>query len=203
MKRIITIQHTQSVHHTNGMIGSWTDWDLTNLGKEQANNIGIKLKEELSKDNVYVMYSSDLKRAKQTAEIVGKHLNLEPIINEALRERNLGSAVGKSVQWLRENQTAWEKTIDDRCVPDAESRRETWKRLEPFYNDIVSSEDKNIIIVSHGDTLSIFNAMWLGLKPDDLNKCDLFGFAGGVSHFIEDDNGKHIIKRLGDMSYIK
>ncbi|WP_346917383.1 histidine phosphatase family protein [Clostridium sp.] len=203
MKIIITIQHTQSVHHTNGMIGSWTDWDLTNIGKEQANNIGIKLKEELSKDSVYVMYSSDLKRAKQTAEIVGKHLNLKPIINEVLRERNLGSAVGKSVQWLRENQIAWEKTIDDRCIPDVESRRETWKRLEPFYNDIVSSDDKNIIIVSHGDTLSIFNAMWLGLKPDDLNNCDLFGFAGGVSHFIEDDNGKHIIKRLSDMSYIK
>ncbi|WP_346940400.1 histidine phosphatase family protein [uncultured Clostridium sp.] len=203
MRRIITIQHTQSVHHTNGMIGSWTDWDLTNLGKEQANNIGMKLKEELSKDSVYVMYSSDLKRAKQTAEIVGKHLNLKPIINEVLRERNLGSAVGKSVQWLRENQTAWEKTIDDRCIPDVESRRETWKRLEPFYNDIVSSDDKNIIIVSHGDTLSIFNAMWLGLKPEDLNNCDLFGFAGGVSYFIEDDNGKHIIKRLSDMSYIK
>ncbi len=203
MKRIITIQHTQSVHHTNGMIGSWTDWDLTNLGKEQANNIGIKLKEELSKDSVYVMYSSDLKRAKQTAEIVAKHLNLEPIINEALRERNLGSAVGKSVQWLRENQTAWEKTIDDRCIPDVESRRETWNRLEPFYNDIMSSDDENIIIVSHGDTLSIFNAMWLGLKPEDLNNCDLFGLAGGVSYFIEDDNGKHIIKRLSDMSYIK
>jgi len=45
--------------------------------------------------------------------------------------------------------------------------------------------------------------MWLGLKPDDLNNCDLFGFAGGVSRFIEDDNGKHIIKRLSDMSYIK
>ncbi|WP_346877714.1 histidine phosphatase family protein [Clostridium sp. UBA5712] len=203
MKRIITIQHTQSVHHTNGMIGSWTDWDLTNLGKDQANNIGIKLKEELSRDSAYVLYSSDLKRAKQTAEIVGKHLKLKPIINEALRERNLGSAVGKSVQWLRENQTAWEKTIDDRCVPDAESRRETWNRLEPFYNDIMSSDDANIIIVSHGDTLSIFNAMWLGLKPEALNNCDLFGLAGGVSHFIEDDNGKHIIKRLSDMSYIK
>lgn len=203
MKRIITIQHTQSVHHTNGMIGSWTDWDLTDLGKEQANNIGIKLKEELSKDSVYVMYSSDLKRAKQTAEIVGKHLNLNPIINKALRERNLGSAVGKSVQWLRENQTAWEKTIDDRCVPDAESRRETWNRLEPFYNEIMSSDDENIIIVSHGDTLSIFNAMWSGLKPEELNNCDLFGLAGGVSYFIEDNNGKHIIKRLSDMSYVK
>lgn len=203
MKKIITIQHTQSVHHTNGMIGSWTDWDLTDLGKEQANNIGIKLKEELSNDSVYVMYSSDLKRARQTAEIIGEHLNLKPIINEALRERNLGSAVSKSVQWLRENQTAWEKTIDDRCIPDAESRRETWNRLEPFYNEIMSSDDENIIIVSHGDTLSIFNAMWLGLKPEDLNNCDLFGLAGGVSYFIEDNNGKHIIKRLSDMSYVK
>lgn len=33
---VITIQHTQSVHHTNGMVGSWTDWDLTDLGKEQG-----------------------------------------------------------------------------------------------------------------------------------------------------------------------
>lgn len=40
MKTIITIQHTQSVHHTNGMVGSWTDWDLTELGINQAINIG-------------------------------------------------------------------------------------------------------------------------------------------------------------------
>ena len=46
MKHIITIQHTQSVHHTNGMVGSWTDWDLTELGKKQADNIGRKLKKE-------------------------------------------------------------------------------------------------------------------------------------------------------------
>ena len=36
MKRIFTIQHTQSEHHTNGMVGSWTDWNLTDLGKQQA-----------------------------------------------------------------------------------------------------------------------------------------------------------------------
>ena len=47
MKHIITVQHTQSVHHTNGMVGSWTDWDLTDLGKIQANNIGKKLNDEL------------------------------------------------------------------------------------------------------------------------------------------------------------
>ena len=43
MKQIITIQHTQSIHHTNGMVGSWTDWDLSELGVEQAEKIGQKL----------------------------------------------------------------------------------------------------------------------------------------------------------------
>ena len=42
MKTIITIQHTQSVHHTNGMVGSWTDWDLSELGVQQFKRIGEK-----------------------------------------------------------------------------------------------------------------------------------------------------------------
>ena len=47
VKTIITIQHTQSIHHTNGMVGSWTDWDLSEIGKLQAESIGKKLSEEL------------------------------------------------------------------------------------------------------------------------------------------------------------
>ena len=59
MKTIITIQHTQSVHHINGMVGSWTDWELSELGVEQANRMGETLKTELSEKR-FVMYSSDL-----------------------------------------------------------------------------------------------------------------------------------------------
>ena len=70
MKTIITIQHTESIHHTNGMVGSWTDWDLSELGKEQAHRIGKKMVKEFQGWK-FVMYSSDLKRAKQTAEIAG------------------------------------------------------------------------------------------------------------------------------------
>ena len=68
MKQIITIQHTQSIHHTNGMVGSWTDWDLSELGIEQAERIGQKLAKQLSGHKT------------------------------ELRERNLGKCVGKSVQ---------------------------------------------------------------------------------------------------------
>ena len=72
-----------------------------------------------------------------------------------------------------------------------------------FFNEIMNNEHENIIIVSHGDLLSVFNAMWLGMDIEMLNKCDLFGFAGGVSFMNETVNGKRVIRRMGDMSFIR
>ncbi|MGI5958660.1 MAG: histidine phosphatase family protein [Massiliimalia sp.] len=201
MKTVITIQHTQSVHHTNGMVGSWTDWELSPLGKRQAENIGKKLSKELQDKN-FVMYSSDLTRARQTAEIVGNDLGITPILRKELRERNLGKCVGKSVQWLQENMECQEKTVDDRMFSDAESRRDEWNRLLPFFQEIISNQEENMIIVSHGDLLSVFNAMWLGLDVEALNHFELFGLAGGVSYLFENDDGKRFVKRMSDMSYI-
>ncbi len=201
MKTIITIQHTQSVHHTNGMVGSWTDWELSDLGVQQANRIGEKLKAELF-EKEFVMYSSDLLRAKQTAENVGKYLGLKPNLRTELRERNLGKCCGKSVQWLRENLEMQEKTIDDRLFSDAESRRDEWNRLKPFFDEIMASNDENIIIVSHGDLLSVFNIMFLGLSVETINTSEIIGMAGGVSYMFENNEGKRFIKKISDMSYI-
>ena len=201
MKTIITIQHTQSVHHTNGMVGSWTDWELSELGIRQAEKIGVKLKAELA-GKEFVMYSSDLLRAKQTAENVGKHLGIDPILKKELRERNLGKCCGKSVQWLRENLEMQEKTIDDRLFSDAESRRDEWNRLQPFFDEVMASDDENIIIVSHGDLLSVFNTMFLGLSIETINTSEMFGLAGGVSYMFENNERKRFIKRISDMSYV-
>ena len=201
MKTIITIQHTQSVHHTNGMVGSWTDWELTELGKNQAKSIGRRLNTELEGSS-FVMYSSDLLRAKQTAEQVGACLGITPILRKELRERNLGKCCGKSVQWLRENIEQQEKTIDDRLFSDAESRRDEWNRLKPFFDEIMGNAEENIIIVSHGDLLSVFNAMFLGLDVEAMNVCEMFGLAGGVSHMFVNNEGKRYIKRISDMVYI-
>ena len=201
MKSIITIQHTESIHHTNGMVGSWTDWDLSELGIKQANNIGRNLSKELE-NKKYVMYSSDLLRAKHTAKIIGKYLGVEPILARELRERNLGRCVGKSVKWLKENIEKEEKSIDDKMFSDAESRRDEWNRLLPFFNELMASEHENIIIVSHGDLLSVFNSMWLGMEVEMLNKSELFGLAGGVTFMEETASGKRVIKRMSDMSYV-
>ena len=208
MKQIITIQHTQSVHHTNGMVGSWTDWPLTDLGQAQAERIAARLLPQLQGQR-WKLYSSDLLRARQTAEPLAELLGVAPILRSELRERNLGPAVGKSVQWLRENLEMQERTVDDRLFREAESRRDAWNRLLPFFEEILRSDDERIILVSHGDLLSIFNVMWLGLPVEAMNSLDLFGMAGGVSflHVAEDRadpgtaKGKRVIRRLSDMSF--
>jgi len=201
MKTIITIQHTQSVHHTNGMVGSWTDWDLTELGVQQARKIGEKLQKELA-GKEFVMYSSDLKRAKQTAENIGEYLGIHPILRKELRERNLGKCCGKSVKWLRENIEKQERTVDDKLFSDAESRRDEWNRLKPFFEEVLKNDEENIIIVSHGDLLSVFHAMFLGLDVESLNSAEIFGAAGGVSFMLVNKERKRVIKRISDMSYI-
>ena len=209
MKQLITIQHTQSEHHVNGMVGSWTDWPLTETGSRQAERIAQRLTPHLA-GRTWTVYSSDLLRAQETAAPLAEVLGVTPILRRELRERNLGPAVGKSVQWLRENLERQERTVDDRLFSAAESRRDAWNRLLPFFEEVMASEAENIILVSHGDLLSIFNAMFLGLPVEAMNSLDLYGMAGGVSflHVAEDRadpgtaKGKRVIRRLSDMSFV-
>lgn len=202
MKNIITIQHTQSIHHTNGMLGSWNDWDLTEYGEGQANRIGTHLYEEI-KDNQYVMYSSDLKRAKQTAEIIAQHLNIVPQFCEELREQNLGkSAIGQSVEWFRQNMIKRDNAIsalDYKFLVGAESDRDVLSRLSSFLDKV--EPYKNIIIVSHGATLSMLYYLWM-FESLECYKSRRFGFyTGGVSLLKLQDDGTKIITKLNDLSY--
>jgi len=201
MKNIITIQHTQSIQHTNGMVGSWTDWELTELGSNHAESIGVRLSAEL-KGQTYKIYSSDLTRSMQTAAPLARYLKLPVEYRVELREINLGRAIGKTKQWLREN-GAPIHSIDDRSFPDAESGRDVWNRLSTFRDEIIKSADENIIIISHSMTLSVWFGIWHKWDIEMYENCDFNGIAGGVSFFYINSNGKHIISRLNDLSYIR
>lgn len=208
MKRIITIQHTQSQQHINKMIGSLADWDLTELGIKQADCIGKKLAEEIGKDK-FILYSSDLTRAKHTSELIASHLGIVPIYTEALREFDLGGAIGHSKEWARNNRKCgvfpdtvdWAQSVYERPFDNAETKAEVWERVSAFLNQIMSNDEDDIIIVSHDGTLSILFAIWLNFDIEQLNKSNISGKTSGVSFLIEDDNGNRIISRLNDMSY--
>lgn len=208
MKTIITVQHTQSHQHINKMIGSWADWELTEAGILQAHNIGKKLSEEFGNSSFYI-YSSDLLRAKQTADIVSSYFHTEPHTTDRLREYNLGEAVGKSKAWAKEHLLCdvrpktvdWPKHIDCRPFRGAETIREFWDRLFPFFYKLLTCKDENIILVAHDGTLRLFFAMWMSMRVEMLENYSLAGKSGGVSVLHQDDDGHRIITRLNDHSY--
>ena len=203
MKNIITIQHTQSIHHINQMIGGWGDWSLSDLGIEQAERIGKNLSKEID-GSKYIMYSSDLLRARQTAENAGKYLAIKPILTTALREISCGDANGISKEEAQKIDLGPMKTIDDKSFPGAESMRDVWNRLSVFLNEILTNKEENIIIVAHGISLGIFNILWLGLDIEALNKCGMWGASGSVSFMREESpefGMKRTISRFGDCSY--
>lgn len=209
-KKIIAIQHPQSEQHINHMIGSWESWNLTEIGIEQAHNIGKHLAAEIG-DDKYHIYSSDLLRTKHTAEIVSSYLNTAPIYDKRIREFYLGEAVGQSKEWAKNNLFCpvwtdtidWADTADGQVFRGAETRREVWHRVSQFFDMVIAQSSDNFIIVSHSGTLSILFAVWLGIDTELLDKCTFWGKSGGVSFLSEDNNGHRIISRLSDMSYIK
>ena len=190
-KTVIMVQHTQSVHHTNGHAGAWGDWDLTELGHEQAKAVGRYLAAEGVGEG-YVMYASDLKRAFQTAEEIGKITGLTPVVTPVIREINAGAGNGKPYTWYEANKIPAPKghVIDYRPFPDAESDRDLWNRLYPFYEDVISNEHDRILIVSHGTALSFLQAMFMGMKVEDRAKVCFKGRAGSVSRFEIDEFGR-------------
>ena len=202
-KNIISIQHTQSAHHGSGMVGGWIDWELTELGKTHAENIGRNLYNELNelKEEKWKIYSSDLMRARQTVEPLARYMGLEINFIKELREMNhSGTEAGdKTIKWHNEN-AAPTPTYDDRAFPDAESWRDFWERVCRCCDRISSDEADNIIIVSHGMTMSVWQFAWLGFGIRDF---EYTGYPGGVSHMKINDKGNRIITRWNDTFYMK
>ena len=117
-----------------------------------------------------------------------------------LREMNHGTeAIGKTTQWYNDNQTPT-STYNDRPFPGAESWREFWERVSCCCDMISSDEADNIIIVSHGMTMSVWQFTWLGL---DISDFVYVGHPGGVCFMQINDMGRRLITRWNDTFYMK
>lgn len=206
MKTIILIQHCQSEHHIKKMIGGATDWNLTEDGSLQANNIGRKISDEFK--GKWIIYSSDLKRAKQTAEIIAGYMNdkKRSIINyrKELREQDFGIATGKSLEWFKKHKTEMKcdvPMIYHRPIEGAETGQEVYSRVAQFMAVISESTDENIIIVGHGGSCQMVAAVWLGISVEMLEKMALIGGAGGVSVLTERVDGAKVMNVWNNLSY--
>ena len=191
MKTIILIQHTESEHHINGCIGAWQDWNLTAAGREQAFRIGEWLG-STGCDSTWSMFVSPQKRARQTAEEINRVLGIVPAVREELREVNAGEGNGKTREWYREHAAPRGPVFDPdhRDFPDAESDRELWNRLLPFYTEMMASSAERILVVSHGTTLSFLQSMLAGQSVEDRGRFRCSGSSGSISRYTVEDSGK-------------
>jgi probable phosphoglycerate mutase len=184
MKTIITVQHTESEHHVNGMVGGSTDWSLTERGLKQAEEIGETLAKKLDLSLDYRLFSSDMLRTKQTVEQIAKHLSLTPIFRAELRECGVGEATGKSREWSLANRLpnpgnkSW---ITYRPHTGAETGAELYVRVSRFVEELENSDGEKFIIVGHGGSLQQFAARWLKIPLELQESMQLRGNAGGVS----------------------
>lgn len=204
MKKIILIQHCQSEHHINNMSGGWTDTPLTELGRKQADLIGKALKQRIGTEE-YTLLSSDLMRASQTADIIGIHLNLEVIEEFGLREVNTGVAAGKTKDWARENEIPMPKggfNIDHRAFKDGETWREFFERVSSCMERIYHSNEKNLIIVTHGCALSYIIAWWLKITPKMLKDALITASPGSISMLIGSKYNQRTLSLLNDTSHL-
>lgn len=91
---LVLLRHGQSIWNKENKFTGWTDVDLTEEGKEEAHKAGILLK---TKEYTFdVAFSSVLKRANETLDIVLKELNLNIPIHYSykLNERHYGALQG-------------------------------------------------------------------------------------------------------------
>ncbi|MBR1413133.1 MAG: histidine phosphatase family protein [Bacilli bacterium] len=129
-------------------VGGWSNISLTEEGIKEVKKTAIWIKNNLKIDNIY---SSDITRAKQTAQIVGKELDITPIYLSTLREQNKGSLNGK----LKSNLTKYEQDLlynqqIDTVFPNGESLIDLYKRSRELLKNIKKIEGNNLFITHRG-----------------------------------------------------
>ena len=200
---VIVVRHAQSEHHVRGLTGGWTDTPLTPLGHEQARRLAARLRAELG-DGPIRLYTSDLIRARETAEHLAAAFGAEPIADERLREHNNGEAADLTLaearaRWPDVFGVAW--PIDFRPFPGAETGREFYARAGAFL-DGLPAEGPLPVLVTHGNTLITLVARWLRLTPEALEPIGFSAHPTGITVLVRDRFGARVVERLNDVAHL-
>ena len=155
--KIYLIRHGESQANDLGLFLGHGDLDLTERGRAQAK----KTADFLSELPIDAIFSSDLKRAYNTALESAKKLNLKVTKNQGLREIDCGDWDFVPFDELRvkykESFGVWTNDLPNARCDGGESIEELQKRIVKTINEIVSENaGKNIAIFSHATSIRCF-----------------------------------------------
>ncbi len=200
---IYVVRHGETEWNVKDIIMGHKDSPLTRKGKKQARNIASNLRSEKF-DSIF---SSDLLRAKRTAEIIALEHNLVIKTSKLLREKTWGSWEGKLVKrYRKELQSVFEKyqRLSEkkkhtfRVAKDIETNEEIAIRLITFLREAaVAYAGKNIVVVTHGVAMTIL-LIHLGFATyDELTPAQIDNAAyvkilsDGIDFFVKETFGVH------------
>ncbi len=204
MKNIYVVTHTESIHHVEGKVGGWFDTGLTAKGRTQAASVAKRLVERLGTETPSIR-SSDLMRAKETAEIVAAAFGCDYHSHSDLRELSYGIAEGKPQAWLDKRITPApdENRLDHLSIEGGESKRDFIARIYRAVDSAIADENSHQIIVTHGFALTFVVSRWIGLPAESAGLINLRSSPGGITHLQQDDFWRNRgVKYLNDVSHL-
>ncbi|KAL1541561.1 phosphoglycerate mutase (2,3-diphosphoglycerate-independent) [Salvia divinorum] len=197
---IIVIRHGETEWNTNRRIQGHLDVDLNDVGRQQA----VAVADRISKEpKISAVYSSDLKRAFCTAEIIAKGCGVIEVTKEAdLRERHLGDLQGVVFHEAHivkpEAHKAFVSPREDQEIPGGgESFNQLYKRSTLALQRIAKKhQGERVVVVSHGGTIRALHK-----RASPHQRCGkVLNTSVNVFHLSKDE--KWCIKSWGDVSHL-
>lgn len=200
---IVVVRHGETSWNASKIIQGHLDSELNGTGRQQA----IAVAGRLSKGpKCAVIYSSDLKRAAETAQIIANSCNLpEVVLDPSLRERHLGDLQGLTLRDAAKTKPQAYKsflsTKTDQEIPGG------GESLDQFFDRCISSLERiarkhkgeRVIVVSHGGVL---RQLYGRASPMGSLDGKIQNTSVNVFH-ISDTGDDWIIKTWGDISHLQ
>ena len=161
MTTLILVRHGETDWNAQLRWQGHSDTALNEAGREQARRLAGEL------EPVNALYSSDLARASETAEIIAERLGLEVRLDPRLRERGFGSWEGRTAEEIEvsfpDEQRRWREGIGA-GAHDAEQFEAFAARVGSFVDEVVPQHPgEDVLVVSHGGTIRVVHALAAGL----------------------------------------
>jgi len=169
--KLILVRHGETAWNRDGMVQGQSDTELSEQGRQQAEDIGLALKDEA----IEAIYCSPLKRALGTAQAIARY-HQAPLEHDAcLMELDTGELDGLTYQEMRtgygEFLEKWRRDAGPVKLPGGESLKELQERAWPCIERLKARHPKGtVVVVSHNFAILAIICKAIGMKLSDFRR---------------------------------
>jgi broad specificity phosphatase PhoE len=166
MTRILLARHGETDWNRDGRWQGHTDCPLNDVGLAQARALAA----HLAGMRIDMLYSSDLSRARQTAEAAERAIGLPAVVDSDLREVDVGEWAGCTREQARERDPAWYREWADGAVAGyggGETYLDLHRRsVRAFHRVLAAADGRTAVIFCHGGNIRAIVSEVVGLGAD-------------------------------------